>query len=110
VLPMGVEKARQAVWEAARSAGQAPPRADSWPIRKSDPLDAFGEAGTYPRTTVARLYAGTRADIVRAPIESDGRTVAAVTLISPYPDPTLSRLEPGTMVIVLYLNRATDTQ
>ncbi len=70
-----------------------------------DPLEAFGEAGTYPRTTVARLYTGTRAQVVRFPIERNGRTVAAVTLISPYPDPTLSRLEPGTLAIILHVDR-----
>ena len=30
-----------------------------------------------------------------------GRTVAAVTLISPYPDSTLTRLETGTLIIYL---------
>ena len=69
-----------------------------------DPLEAFGEAGTYDQTTVARLYTGRKAKVVRIPVERDGRTVAAVTLISPYPDPTLSRLEEGTMVIVLHLD------
>jgi hypothetical protein len=32
-----------------------------------------------------------------------GRSIASVTLISPYPDPTFSRIEPGTLVIVLRL-------
>jgi len=105
VLDMGIEKARQAVWEMAAADGRAPANAESWPVRKIDPLEAFGEAGAYPRTTVARLYTGVRAQVVRAPIERNGRTVAAVTLISPYPDPTLSRLEPGTMIIVLHLDR-----
>jgi len=66
-----------------------------------DSLEAFGTAGLYDRSKVARLYAGRRVSVVRAPIERDGRTIAAVTLISPYPDATLTRLEPGTMVIVL---------
>jgi hypothetical protein len=34
-------------------------------------------------------------------VEQGGKVVAAVTLFSPYPDATLSRLETGTMVIML---------
>jgi hypothetical protein len=34
-------------------------------------------------------------------VERGGKVVAAVTLISPYPDATLSRLEKGTLVIVI---------
>jgi hypothetical protein len=54
---------------------------------------------------VARLYTGRKANVVRIPVERHGRTIAAVTLISPHPDPTLSRLEEGTLVIVLNLER-----
>ena len=66
-----------------------------------DPLEAFGTAGAYDRSKVARLYTGGRVSVVRGPVERGGKVVAAVTLISPYPDPTLSRLEKGTLVILL---------
>lgn len=104
VLDTGIEAARRAVWEAARPGGSAPESPEAWPVRELDPLEAFGEAGTYPRTTVARLYTGTRTRIVRAPVERAGRTVAAVTLISPYPDPSLTHLAQGTMVIVVRIS------
>ena len=39
--------------------------------------------------------------VVRGPVEHGGKVVAAVTLISPYPDATLSRLEKGTLVITV---------
>ncbi len=102
VLDAGIERARQ---EVLRAAGQVAGSADLPPVHKIDPLDAFGEAGSFDRTTVARLYTGRRARVVRIPIERGGRTIAAVTLVSPYPDATLSHLEEGTMVIVLHLGR-----
>jgi hypothetical protein len=73
----------------------------SWQVQQSDPLEAFGTAGTYDRSKVARLYTGRRVSIVRGPVERGGEVIAAVTLISPYPDATLSRLEKGTLVIAL---------
>jgi hypothetical protein len=57
---------------------------------------------------VARLYTGRKARVVRIPVERQGRTIAAITLISPHPDPTLSKLEEGTMVIVLNLDRVSN--
>jgi hypothetical protein len=98
----GIERTRQAVLAARRPTDSG--TAAIPPVTEMDPLQAFGEAGSYQRTTVARLYGGLKAKVVRIPIEREGRTVAAVTLVSPYPDPTLSRLEPGTMAIVLHLS------
>jgi hypothetical protein len=66
------------------------------------PLDAFGAAGGYDRSMLARLYSGTRARVVRG-WEQDGGRFRSITLVSPYPDPTLTRLEPGTLAIVLTL-------
>ena len=71
----------------------------AWTPGARDPLDAFGEAGPYDRSKVARLYVGLRARVARGPIVIDGRTVASITLISPYPDPSLTRLRPGTLII-----------
>lgn len=65
-------------------------------------LNAFGKAGSYDRLKLARLYAGTRARVVRGWKERDG-AFESRTLISPYPDATLTRLNPGTMIITLTL-------
>jgi len=62
------------------------------------PLDAFGAAGPYDRSLVARLYGGVRAKVVHGWSQTGDRFVST-TLISPYPDPTLTRLLPGTMEI-----------
>jgi|WetSurMetagenome_2_1015567.scaffolds.fasta_scaffold42439_2 hypothetical protein len=96
VLGAGIERARQLVVEAV-SGGAA----TASPVRQLDPLEAFGAAGSYPRTTVARLYTARRCEVVRIPVTREGRTVAALTLVSPYPDATLTRLVEGTMVIVM---------
>ena len=68
------------------------------PIEQLDPLDAFGAAGSYSRAALARLYAGTRVRVARGWIEYADR-FESITLLSPYPDATLRRLVPGTMVI-----------
>jgi hypothetical protein len=108
LLSEGIEAARRIV------AGAIAPGADpgdakgAWRIELKDPLEAFGIAGTYDRSRVARLYGGTRVAVVRAPIRRDGRTVAAVTLFSPHPDAALSRLEPGTLVILFVVDRCRD--
>jgi hypothetical protein len=60
--------------------------------------DAFGAAGPYNRAALARLYAGKRVRVARGWIEYVDR-FESVTLLSPYPDATLTRLLPGTMVI-----------
>jgi hypothetical protein len=104
VLDGNIEQARATVLAAARedtgpAAGQPPP------VRELDPLQAFGEAGSYQQTTVARLYTGRKARVVRIPVERNGRTIAAVTLISPYPDASLSRLEEDTLLILLHTDR-----
>jgi hypothetical protein len=63
-----------------------------------NPLDAFGAGGTYRRSKLARLYSGGRATVVRGWRQTGG-TFESITLISPFPDVTLSRLMPGTMEI-----------
>jgi len=71
----------------------------AWMPIKTAPLTAFGDTALYDRSRVAQLYVAMLAQVVRAPVERGGRVVGSVTLISPYPDPTLSRLEPGTLLI-----------
>ncbi len=67
------------------------------------PLDAFGQSGGYNRWTVAQRYGARRARVARTYREEFHRVIEAWTLISPYPDPELKRLEPGTLLIVLRL-------
>jgi len=63
-----------------------------------EPLDAFGRAGSYDPAALVRLYTGRRVRVVRGWLERNGR-IESRTLLSPYPDSTMSRLNPGTLVI-----------
>src|SRR5689334_10637521 len=69
-----------------------------WLREQVAPLDALGSAGTYDRAAVARLYGALRPTVARGWIRRDGE-LHAVTVISPVPDRTLTRLEPGTLII-----------
>jgi hypothetical protein len=74
------------------------------PSEMLEPLEAFGTAGPYDRAAVARLYGGKRIRVARGWIERGDR-FESITLLSPYPDATLTRLIPGTMVITWTLLR-----
>jgi hypothetical protein len=67
-------------------------------IEALNALDALGMAGPYDRSELARLYGGARPRVVRG-WRQDGDRFISMTLISPYPDATLSRLNRGTMEI-----------
>jgi hypothetical protein len=67
-------------------------------------LDAFGTAGAYKRSALARLYGGRRVRVVRSWTASGGR-FESVTRLSPYPDASLTRLWPGTMEIRFTMQR-----
>jgi len=69
-----------------------------WKVEALQPLDAFGAAGSYDRSALSRLYGGRRPSVARGWTRQDGR-FESLTLISPYPDATLTRLMPGTLVI-----------
>jgi hypothetical protein len=69
-----------------------------WRVEATVPLDAFGTAGRYDRSALARLYGGRRPMVARGWIQQ-GNQFESVTVISPHPDVTLSRLLPGTLVI-----------
>jgi hypothetical protein len=64
------------------------------------PYDAFGLSGGYNRWKVAGLYRSRRAQVARGPRLDQGQT-ESWTLIAPFPDLALQRLEPGTLIIVL---------
>jgi hypothetical protein len=72
-----------------------------WEARALLPLDAFGQTGAYDRWALLRLYGAQRPRVARGPKAMDGRVAESWTLISPYPDTTLQRLEEGTLVLVL---------
>jgi len=71
---------------------------EGWAAEPVDPVDAFGAAGLYDRSRLERLYAGRRPMVARGWVESHGR-FESWTLVSPYPDPTLTTLRPGTLAI-----------
>jgi hypothetical protein len=76
----------------------------AWEPRALLPADAFGQTGRYDRWRLAQVYGARRARVARGPVGRDGAVVEAWTLVSPYPDPTLERLQPGTLLIVLSLD------
>jgi hypothetical protein len=84
-----------------RAALGHPPRV--WEARLESPLDAFGRSGPYDRLKLARLYGSRRVTVTRGPLTVDGRVVESWTIISPFPDPRLQRLETGTLILVLTL-------
>ena len=95
-----MEKARPLVMRAlgvpdAPTSGTGP-----WAVRRLETGQAFGASAVYDETRLARLFNGRRAFVSRGPVLREGQVVASVTLISPYPDPELTRLEPGTLVIL----------
>jgi hypothetical protein len=65
------------------------------------PADAFGQTGGYDRSKLARLYGSKPAVVARGPRGTSGRPTEAWTLISPYPASDMTRLEAGTMLIIL---------
>ena len=89
---------RQLDGEATGASGPA-----SWDVRALPPTDAFGMAGRYDRSGLTRLYGGRRARVARRARIENGRVIESWSLISPYPDPMLRTLHPGTLLIVLRL-------
>ena len=72
----------------------------AWTPQAMIPYDAFGLSGSYNRWRVAGLYRSRRAQVARGPRLDQGQT-ESWTLIAPYPDEALQRLESGTLIIVL---------
>src|SRR5258708_1905115 len=67
-------------------------------VAQTDWPGAFGTAGPYDRARVARLYGGTAVRVARG-WRKTGDRFESITLISPYPDATLTHLNPGTLII-----------
>jgi hypothetical protein len=74
------------------------PAAGAWESTRPEAHGAFGQEGPYDRDRLARLFNGKRVTLVRGSLVHQRQHVA-YTLISPYPDATLSRIMEGTMVI-----------
>ena len=74
------------------------PRPGAWQASRPEAHGAFGQEGVYDRARLARLFNGKRVTVVRGSLVRDGQRLA-YTLVSPYPDATLSRIVDGTMVI-----------
>jgi hypothetical protein len=99
-LPLGAARDRVMATLAPGVTVDPQAESDAWKVVRLDPLEAYGDAGLYDRSRLARLYTGRPALVVRAPIRRAGRVVGSVTLISPHPDAALTRLVPGTMAIL----------
>ena len=99
VSPLGLEATLKEI--TADPAVLHPPGA--WTPQAVIPFDAFGLSGSYNRWKVAGLYRSRRAQVARGPRLNQGE-LESWTLIAPYPDETLQRLETGTLVIVLRMS------
>lgn len=96
VSPLGLDETLKAV--VADPAVQRP--SGAWAPRPMIPFDAFGRTGGYNRWQLAGLYGSRRARVARGPRVDHGQSESWI-LVTPYPDPALQHLEPGTLIIVL---------
>jgi hypothetical protein len=87
---------------AALKACDPAPVEGAWQVTHLEAHEAFGQAGIYDRLRLAQLFGGKRLDVVRGSLAHDGAR-DGYTLISPYPDASLTAVNPGTLVIVLHL-------
>ena len=74
----------------------------AWAARPQPVLDAFGRSGTYDRWKLARLYGGRQPRVARGARNEAGRVIESWTLVSPYPSGDFTRLEPGTLRIIMH--------
>ncbi len=74
----------------------------AWQVTRLEAHEAFGQAGIYDRLRLAQLFGGKRLNVVRGSLARDDAR-DAYTLISPYPDASLTAVNPGTLVIVLHV-------
>jgi hypothetical protein len=95
-----VYRSARAIADIARDLKALDPRPapGAWAAARPEAHDAFGQEGSYDRSRLARLFRGQRVTLVRGSLVKGGTRVA-YTLISPYPDASLSSIASGTMVI-----------
>ena len=79
--------------------------AGAWEPKRLGAGDAFGAEGAYDRARLALLLGGGRIATVRGSLRSPDGSVTSYTLLSPYPDAALTRLQTGTMTIVFHVPR-----
>ena len=72
----------------------------AWRVQTASPFEAFGRTGSYNRWQLAGLYGSRRVRVARGPRVDRGHA-ESWTLVAPYPDPALRRLESGTLILVL---------
>jgi hypothetical protein len=84
------------------SARDPNPPVGAWKPERRDALEAFEAASRAHRFRIAELYRGVHPVVARGSLMRGGQRTA-YTLISPYPDASLTRLEPGTMIIVFHI-------
>ena len=89
---------------AALKGCDAAPAEGAWQATRTEAHEAFGQAGIYDRLRLAELFGAKRLAVVRGSLAHDGVRVS-YTLISPYPDASLTAVNPGTLVIVLHVGR-----
>jgi hypothetical protein len=73
----------------------------AWVSQTQPALDAFGRSGAYDRWKLARLYGSRQPRVARGARSAGGGIIESWTLVSPYPSADLTRLEPGTLRMVL---------
>jgi len=78
-----------------------------WVIESVDASDAFAALATLDRQRFARVYGGRRARRARRWTQTPDRSTSD-TYISPYPDSTLTALEPGTLLVRWICEAADD--
>jgi hypothetical protein len=76
------------------------PAEGAWSLTHPEAHEAFGQAGIYDRSRLAQLFGGRRLTVARGSLRTPGGR-SAFTVISPYPDPAMTRIEPGTMIIAI---------
>lgn len=75
----------------------------TWEVRLQGPIEVFGWSVRFDRDRLRRVYGGRRIEVARGPVIEGGRVAASITLISPYPDASFTRLHPGTLAIVAWV-------
>jgi len=82
----------------------------SWKTETLGPLDVFDAAALFDRARLARVYGGTTPRIARGPIREHGVVTHAVLLVSPYPEPDLKRLKPGTLIMTVEVDQRPEAR
>lgn len=71
----------------------------SWTIQRIAATEVFDGAALFDRARLARLYGGRPPRVSRGPVTRGGAVVEVILLVSPYPEPDLRHLNPGTLIM-----------